>query len=227
MTIKFQEGTSSDLQYAGYYSHSASGLSMPLFRLYSSKLGRWINRDPIGEAVNINLFAYVGNSPVGGFDPSGLKDTFIDDQATPDFMSRISQLLQDLHSCPATKQTFDLIKDGKRDLIIFQAKGPVMYDDTGLNSKGDITIDFNPYVTGKLTDPDIFFPPDIALGHELVHAGQFQTNNTDTNLNPLTKTPICEIPCYRLENALRIFFKVPGNPRKKSADQPIKWFGAQ
>ena len=33
---------------------------------------RWISRDPAGEAIGINLYAYVGNSPIIFADPLGL-----------------------------------------------------------------------------------------------------------------------------------------------------------
>jgi hypothetical protein len=35
-------------------------------------LGRWLQPDPVGFADGINLYAYVGNSPMGLVDPSGL-----------------------------------------------------------------------------------------------------------------------------------------------------------
>jgi len=35
-------------------------------------LGRWINRDPIGEAGGVNVYAYVDNDSVGSVDPFGL-----------------------------------------------------------------------------------------------------------------------------------------------------------
>ncbi len=35
-------------------------------------MGRWINRDPIGEAGGLNLYAYVGGNPVRYTDRQGL-----------------------------------------------------------------------------------------------------------------------------------------------------------
>lgn len=40
-------------------------------RYYSADLGRFLNRDPIGTRDNINLYAYVGNNPVGYTDGMG------------------------------------------------------------------------------------------------------------------------------------------------------------
>lgn len=60
-----------DFQFAGYYLHAPSGLSVTVSRAYSSKLGRFINRDPIEESGGVNLFAYAGNEPISNIDPTG------------------------------------------------------------------------------------------------------------------------------------------------------------
>lgn len=54
--------------------HARSGLNMRVFRAYSSSLGRFINRDPIGENAGANLYAYVDGDPILWTDPSGLID---------------------------------------------------------------------------------------------------------------------------------------------------------
>lgn len=72
-SIKLQGSQSSDFRYAGYYAHAPSGLNLALYRSYSAGIGRWISRDPIEEAAGTNLFAYVGNTPIGRSDPTGLQ----------------------------------------------------------------------------------------------------------------------------------------------------------
>ena len=70
------QAQTSDLRYAGYFSHK-SGLSLTTNRAYNSALGRWINRDPIGEYADNNLFAYAFNLPTSVVDPSGLQGNVI------------------------------------------------------------------------------------------------------------------------------------------------------
>ncbi len=62
----------SDFGFCGYYVHAPSGLNLTTFRAYSPTLGRWINRDPIGEKGGVNLYRYVANNPSGYADPRGL-----------------------------------------------------------------------------------------------------------------------------------------------------------
>ncbi len=48
-----------------------SGLSYYGYRYYSAKLGRWINRDPIGEAGGVALYAAFANDPLDNLDALG------------------------------------------------------------------------------------------------------------------------------------------------------------
>ncbi len=51
---------------------AGTGLSYYGYRYYSAAIGRWITRDPIGEAGGINLYGFVQNDPVNAVDPEGL-----------------------------------------------------------------------------------------------------------------------------------------------------------
>ncbi len=63
-----------DIGFTGHYRHAASNLYAAPFRFYDSTIGKWLSRDPIGEAGGINLYAYVGNNPSNLVDPLGLRD---------------------------------------------------------------------------------------------------------------------------------------------------------
>jgi RHS repeat-associated protein len=52
------------------YQEDATGLKLLGHRYYDSSLGRFITRDPIKDGRN--WYAYCGNDPVNGSDPSGL-----------------------------------------------------------------------------------------------------------------------------------------------------------
>ncbi len=54
------------------YLDSESGLIYYGFRYYSPSLGRFLNRDPIGELGGQNLYAFVENDPVNGSDYLGM-----------------------------------------------------------------------------------------------------------------------------------------------------------
>jgi RHS repeat-associated protein len=53
-----------DFGFTGHYYHQATGLHLALYRAYDANLGRWLNRDPIGETGGLNLYEYVVNNPV-------------------------------------------------------------------------------------------------------------------------------------------------------------------
>ncbi|MDD3120365.1 MAG: HNH/ENDO VII family nuclease, partial [Candidatus Gracilibacteria bacterium] len=58
--------------YTGREYDSETGLYFYRARYYDSESGRFISRDPIGVADNVNLYSYVGNNPVMYTDPSGM-----------------------------------------------------------------------------------------------------------------------------------------------------------
>ena len=41
------------------------------YRYYSDELGRWLNRDPLGERGGKNLYGFISNNPVNGYDYLG------------------------------------------------------------------------------------------------------------------------------------------------------------
>jgi RHS repeat-associated protein len=60
------------VRFAGKYLDVETGLSYYGYRFYSPALGRWLGRDPLGEAGGGNLYAFVGNDPINNQDLLGL-----------------------------------------------------------------------------------------------------------------------------------------------------------
>lgn len=56
------------------YTDDETSLVYYGYRYYSPLLGRFINRDPIGEEGGINLYGFCGNDGVNGYDFLGLSD---------------------------------------------------------------------------------------------------------------------------------------------------------
>lgn len=65
-------GTLPTFGYAGMFLHQASGLYLTAFRAYDPYSGRWLSRDPAGEAGGVNLYGYVSQNPINDIDPWGL-----------------------------------------------------------------------------------------------------------------------------------------------------------
>lgn len=61
-------------RFAGKYHDLETGLVYYGYRYYSPSLGRFINRDPLGEAGGINLMAHAGNDAINRWDILGLDD---------------------------------------------------------------------------------------------------------------------------------------------------------
>ena len=57
---------------SGYYTDHETGIILCTYRYYDPIIGRWINRDPIGNSSDINLYSYCANNPISFIDIFGL-----------------------------------------------------------------------------------------------------------------------------------------------------------
>jgi RHS repeat-associated protein len=75
---KIQGDLDCDFGFTGFYRHQPTGLSLALFRAYDPDTGRWTARDPAGESVGPNLYAYANNNPPNETDALGLLVSSLD-----------------------------------------------------------------------------------------------------------------------------------------------------
>jgi RHS repeat-associated protein len=61
------------LQFAGREYDVETGLYYDRARYLDPTLGRFISEDPLGLGGGLNAYAFVGNDPVNGWDPSGMR----------------------------------------------------------------------------------------------------------------------------------------------------------
>ena len=59
------------LRFSSKYEDAETGFLYYGRRYYDPVTGRWLSRDPIGEAGGLNLYGFVGNDPVDEIDPVG------------------------------------------------------------------------------------------------------------------------------------------------------------
>jgi len=73
--VRFSTKYYDDESEYSYYGH----------RYYNPSLGRWPNRDPIGEIGSMNLYAFVDNDPINAVDPIGLEELILKYDLSRDF----------------------------------------------------------------------------------------------------------------------------------------------
>jgi len=66
------QGQRNPFRFSTKFTDAETGLLYYGYRYYSPSMGRWINRDPIGELDDSNLYRFSKNGPIHRVDPLGL-----------------------------------------------------------------------------------------------------------------------------------------------------------
>jgi RHS repeat-associated protein len=84
-TVTYGGNIDQHLDWKGlYWNSDYTGLYYVRNRWYDPEGGRFVNEDPAGFAGGPNVYAYAGNDPINGRDPSGL-DAYLDCYYTPGY----------------------------------------------------------------------------------------------------------------------------------------------
>ena len=99
-----------NFRFSTKYEDAETGLLYYGYRYYNAETGRWLNRDPIGEAGGLNLYGMLGNDPVNLVDALGLADP-----AT--FRRAITILNRSLSQCKCCPKVVKLLEARINDIF--------------------------------------------------------------------------------------------------------------
>jgi RHS repeat-associated protein len=119
-----------------YRTDVESGLMLLGHRYYDCATGRFISQDP--DQDGWNWYAYCGNNPLGGVDPTGLTRPKAADSEDAEFRAEVEKAVKSLEDLPSGKPLVDDAMKSKDDYIVYRSTVPNdTATDTGeLNKNG-------------------------------------------------------------------------------------------
>jgi RHS repeat-associated protein len=167
-------------------------------RLYSPTLGRFLQTDPVRYKDQVNLYAYVGNDPVDGRDPTGAYDCDKQDcEAAAKYAGQIARYVQSLkgikkpniHEQSQLRKGEALLKflGSQNDHNGVTIQNRTLDSDTpgqtSMDRKGRIIIQLDYSRIDKLGHKDVM--GGAVLAHELVHGYEDRHLGEVTSYNML------------------------------------------
>jgi RHS repeat-associated protein len=87
-------GLANPIRFSSKYQDQYTDLNYYGYRYYSASLGRWLNPDPVGEKGSLNMYNFLGDSPLQDVDPDGLCAYW--GNCGPDVTSTLNATLNDI-----------------------------------------------------------------------------------------------------------------------------------
>ncbi len=131
------------------------------YRDYDPVSGRYMETDPLGLEGGMNVYGYVGASPLMGVDPEGLK--FVSD--TPEHMALITEAMRYLSQSARAAEIMKRLDESPTTITIKITDN--FYDYSDKNNNG-YRIYWNPN-SGSLQNNGDKDSPAIGLAHEFGH----------------------------------------------------------
>jgi RHS repeat-associated protein len=136
-------GKLSPFRFSTKYTDDESGLVYYGYRYYAQSLGRWINRDPIGERGGINLYTMVKNQIINDYDILGLSGKPTKNGGAAQIRQSLQKLQQECDCCVDGSKV-NKCKDDAQAIVSelanqwekYWGKGPVDDNKKGSDSVG-------------------------------------------------------------------------------------------
>jgi RHS repeat-associated protein len=161
-------GNIGSFQYTGQVWLPQVGIYYYRARMYDPRLARFLQADPIGYKDDLDLYAYVGNDPLDGTDPTGADVQIAPGSDTADIAATIGYL----STSPDFNEEYGaLVSSPYVYTITTNSSDEMEY------SPGTRTISYDPHSGLEFSNGDIQSPA-IGFAHEINHAYRHNQNPT-------------------------------------------------